>query len=60
MSAPDSAEENLGEPEDPPSEEVAELMESHDLDEDAAERVREIMDEYDLDEDEAMEIEGEI
>jgi hypothetical protein len=31
---------------DPPTEEVAELMESHDLDKEEAEHVQEIMEEY--------------
>jgi hypothetical protein len=40
-----------------PDEEVAELMESHDLDKDMAERVQEIMEDLGVDEDDAVEIE---
>ena len=43
--------------EDAPEEEVAELMESHDLDKDTAERVQEIMEDLGVDEDDAVEIE---
>lgn len=43
--------------EDVPEEEVAELMESHDLDKDTAERVQEIMEDLGVDEDDAVEIE---
>lgn len=40
-----------------PDEEVAELMETHDLDKDTAERVQEIMDDLGVDEDDAVELE---
>lgn len=43
--------------EEAPDEEVAELMESHDLDKDTAERVQEIMEDLGVDEDDAVEIE---
>ncbi|HNP75323.1 MAG TPA: hypothetical protein PKL09_03075 [bacterium] len=43
--------------EEAPDEEVAELMESHDLDKDTAERVQEIMEDLGVDEDDAIEIE---
>ena len=47
-----------GEPsEEAPDEEVAELMESHDLDKDTAERVQEIIEDLGVDEDDAVEIE---
>lgn len=45
---------------DPPTEEVAELMESHDLDKEEAEHVQEIMEEYGLDEDDAVELSEEL
>lgn len=38
-------------------EDVAEIMESQDLDQDTAERVRDVMEEYGVDEDEAVELE---
>ena len=44
----------------PPTEEVAELMESHDLDKEEAEHVQEIMEEYGLDEDDAVELSDEL
>lgn len=40
----------------PPEEDVKELMDDYDLDEDTAENVRDIMDEYWVDADDAMEI----
>lgn len=40
-----------------PEEEVAELMETHDLDKDTAERVQEIMEDLGVDEDDAVELE---
>jgi len=40
-----------------PDEEVAELMETHDLDKDTAERVQEIMEDLGVDEDDAVELE---
>ncbi len=40
-----------------PDEDVAELMENHDLDEDTAEKVRDIMEEYGVGEDDAIELE---
>ena len=43
--------------EEAPDEEVAELMETHDLDKDTAERVQEIMGDLGVDEDDAVEIE---
>ncbi len=43
--------------EEAPDEEVAELMETHDLDKDTAERVHEIMDDLGVDEDDAVELE---
>ena len=43
--------------EEAPDEEVAELMETHDLDQDTAERVQEIMDDLGVDEDDAAELE---
>ena len=43
--------------EEAPDEEVAELMESHDLDKDTAERVQEIIEDLGVDEDDAVEIE---
>ncbi|HAM88774.1 MAG: hypothetical protein US83_C0006G0011 [Candidatus Falkowbacteria bacterium GW2011_GWC2_38_22] len=43
--------------EETPDEEVAELMETHDLDKDTAERVQEIMEDLGVDEDDAVEIE---
>jgi hypothetical protein len=43
--------------EEAPDEEVAELMETHDLDKDTAERVQEIMEDLGVDEDDAVEIE---
>ena len=43
-----------------PTEEVAELMESHDLDKEEAEHVQEIMEEYGLDEDDAVELADEL
>lgn len=43
--------------EEAPDEEVAELMEAHDLDQDTAERVKEIMDDLGVDEDDAVELE---
>lgn len=43
--------------EEAPDEEVAELMETHDLDKDAAERVQEIMEDLGVDEDDAVELE---
>ena len=43
--------------EEAPDEEVAELMESHDLDKDTAERVQEIMEDLGVDEDDAVELE---
>lgn len=46
----DSAEET-------PDEEVAELMETHDLDKGTAERVQEIMEDLGVDEDDAVELE---
>ena len=45
---------------DTPTEEVAELMESHDLDKEEAEHVQEIMEEYGLDEDDAVELADEL
>ncbi|KKU78066.1 MAG: hypothetical protein UY03_C0004G0007 [Parcubacteria group bacterium GW2011_GWA2_47_64] len=45
---------------DAPTEEVAELMESHDLDKEEAEHVQEIMEEYGLDEDDAVELADEL
>ncbi len=46
-----------GPAEEAPDEDVKELMESHDLDKDAAERVQEIMEDLGVDEDDAVEIE---
>lgn len=43
-----------------PTEEVAELMQSHDLDKEEAEHVQEIMEEYGLDEDDAVELSEEL
>jgi len=43
--------------EEAPDEEVAELMETHDLDKDTAERVQEIIEDLGVDEDDAVEIE---
>jgi hypothetical protein len=43
--------------EEAPDEEVAELMETHDLDKDTAERVQEIMEDLGVDEDDAIELE---
>lgn len=43
--------------EEAPDEEVAELMESHDLDKDTAERVQEIIEDLGVDEDDAVELE---
>jgi hypothetical protein len=40
-----------------PDEEVAELMETHDLDKDTAERVQEIMEDLGVDEDDAVGLE---
>ncbi len=40
-----------------PDEEVAELMETHDLDKDTAEHVQEIMEDLGVDEDDAIELE---
>ena len=48
------------EADDPPTEEVVELMESHDLDKEEAEHVQEIMEEYGLDEDDAVELADEL
>jgi len=48
------------EDDDAPTEEVAELMESHDLDKEEAEHVQEIMEEYGLDEDDAVELSDEL
>lgn len=45
---------------DEPDEEVAELMENHDLDKEEAEHVRDIMDEEGLDEDDAVELKDEL
>ena len=47
--------ENQSENEDKPDEDIAQLMEEHDIDEDQAEKVQELIDEG-LDEDEAVEI----
>lgn len=43
--------------EETPDEEVAELMETHDLDKDTAERVQEIMEDLGVDENDAVELE---
>jgi hypothetical protein len=43
--------------EEPPDEEVIELMESHDLDKDTAEHVQEIMEELGVGEEDAIELE---
>jgi hypothetical protein len=43
--------------EEAPDEEVAELMETHDLDKDTAERVHEIIEDLGVDEDDAVELE---
>lgn len=43
--------------EEAPDEEVAELMENHDLDKDTAGRVQEIMGDLGVDEDDAVELE---
>ena len=43
-----------------PTEEVTELMETHDLEKEEAEHVQEIMEEYDLDEDDAVELKDEL
>ena len=51
----DSIKEELAE--EAPDEEVAELMETHDLDKDTAERIQEIMEDLGVDEDDAVEIE---
>jgi len=48
------------ETDDAPTEEVVELMESHDLDKEEAEHVQEIMEEYGLDEDDAVELADEL
>jgi len=48
------------EDDDTPTEEVAGLMESHDLDKEEAEHVQEIMEEYGLDEDDAVELSEEL
>lgn len=45
---------------DPPTEEVVEIMENHDLDKEEAEHVQEIMEEYGLDEDDAVELSEEL
>ena len=49
----DSDEIDTGEEMD---EDVAEIMESHGLDQDTAERVRDVMEEYGVDEDDAVEL----
>jgi len=46
--------------EEAPDEEVAELMESHDLDKDTAEHVQEIMEDLGVDEDDAIELVDEL
>ncbi|PIY78384.1 MAG: hypothetical protein COY83_00190 [Parcubacteria group bacterium CG_4_10_14_0_8_um_filter_48_154] len=43
--------------EEAPDEEVAELMETHDLDKDTAERVQDIMEDLSVDEDDVVELE---
>lgn len=52
----DDFENNEDQDDEAPTEEVAELMESHDLDKEEAEHVQEIMEEYGLDEDDAVEL----
>jgi len=47
--------ENQPEDEDKPDEDIAQLMEDHDIDEDTAEKVQELIDEG-LDEDDAVEL----
>ncbi len=56
----DDFENNEERSDDAPTEEVAELMESHDLDKEEAEHVQEIMEEYGLDEDDAVELSEEL
>jgi division protein CdvB (Snf7/Vps24/ESCRT-III family) len=51
---------NETETDDDPTEEVVELMKSHDLDKEEAEHVQEIMEEYGLDEDDAVELADEL
>lgn len=46
-------------PDDQPDADIKELMQTHDLDQDAAERVSELMDELGVDEDDAVELESE-
>ena len=55
----DDIEKEIGD-DDPPTEEVVELMENHDLDKEEAEHVQEIMEEYGLDEDDAVELSEEL
>ncbi len=55
MSKDDPIKDELAE--EAPDEEVAELMENHDLDKDTAERVQEIMEDLGVDEDDAVELE---
>ena len=55
MSTDDPIKDELAE--EAPDEEVAELMETHDLDQDTAERVQEIMEDLGVDEDDAVELE---
>jgi hypothetical protein len=51
--------EDQPENEDKPDEEIAQLMEDHDIDEDTAEKVQELIDEG-LDEDDAVELADEL
>ena len=46
-------------PDDQPDPDIKELMQTHDIDQDAAERVSELMDELGVDEDDAVELENE-
>lgn len=48
------------ESDDPPAEEVVELMENHNLDKEEAEHVQEIMEEYGLDKDDAVDLSEEL
>ncbi len=45
---------------EPIDEEIAELMQSHDIDRDTAEKVQELIDEEGLDEDDAVELADEL
>lgn len=58
--ADDIEKEIKNDDDDAPTEEVVELMESHDLDKEEAEHVQEIMEEYGLDEDDAVELADEL